>query len=321
MSAGGSSTAAGTAPVLTGADEKSTAAAVSPATTSNNPGSYEELHRKCRDVFPMCFEGAKVMVQKGLSSHFQVSHTLSISPANTGYRFGATFVGNKQVGPGEAFPVLLGDTDAAGNTSATFLHQFGDRWRLKLQSQVQGGKLSAAQGTLEYRGRLATLGLTLANTDVIGESGIVVTQLLRRITPRLDLGAELVYQYGKQIPGSQISVLSYAARYNGDNFTASGTIGSSGLHLCYHHKQVENLSFGVEFESNFRVQEALTTFAYQAELPDEGVTMRASIDTNWTVGGVFEKKLSQNLPFTLAISGMLNHVKAQGKFGIGLIIG
>lgn len=72
MSAGGSSTAAGTAPVLTGADEKSTAAAVSPATTSNNPGSYEELHRKCRDVFPMCFEGAKVMVQKGLSSHFQV---------------------------------------------------------------------------------------------------------------------------------------------------------------------------------------------------------------------------------------------------------
>uniref|UniRef100_A0A914S2F2 Uncharacterized protein n=1 Tax=Parascaris equorum TaxID=6256 RepID=A0A914S2F2_PAREQ len=49
--------------------------------------------------------------------------------------------------------------------------------------------------------------------------------------------------------------------------------------------------------------------------------MRASIDTNWTVGGVFEKKLSQNLPFTLAISGMLNHVKAQGKFGIGLIIG
>lgn len=44
------------------------------ATTSdNNPGSFEELHRKCREVFPMCFEGAKVMVQKGLSSHFQVS--------------------------------------------------------------------------------------------------------------------------------------------------------------------------------------------------------------------------------------------------------
>ncbi|VDM79458.1 unnamed protein product [Strongylus vulgaris] len=38
---------------------------------STNPGSYEELHRKARDVFPTCFEGAKVMVSKGLSSHFQ----------------------------------------------------------------------------------------------------------------------------------------------------------------------------------------------------------------------------------------------------------
>lgn len=38
-----------------------------------NPGAYDELHRKCRDIFPMCFEGAKVMLQKGLSNNFQVS--------------------------------------------------------------------------------------------------------------------------------------------------------------------------------------------------------------------------------------------------------
>ena len=49
--------------------------------------------------------------------------------------------------------------------------------------------------------------------------------------------------------------------------------------------------------------------------------MRASADTNWTVGAVFEKRLSPTLPFTLAISGLLNHVKGQGKFGVGLIIG
>uniref|UniRef100_F1LAW2 Import receptor subunit TOM40 n=1 Tax=Ascaris suum TaxID=6253 RepID=F1LAW2_ASCSU len=291
------------------------------ANPSNNPGTYSDIHRKCRDVFPMCFEGARCMVQKGLSSHFQVTHVLSISPANTGYRFGATYVGNKEVAPGDVFPVLLGDTDVTGNTSATFLHHFADRWMLKLQSQVQGGSLTAAQGTLEYRGRLATLGLTLANPDIIGDSGVIVGQFLRRLTSRWDIGAEFACQYGKQIPGSQITVLSYAARYNGDNFTASGTMGNTGVQLCYHHKQVENLSFGIEFASNFRTREALTTFAYQAELPEEGVTMRASIDTNWTVGGVFEKKLSVNLPFTLAISGLLNHIKAQGKFGIGLIIG
>ncbi|CAD6198631.1 unnamed protein product [Caenorhabditis auriculariae] len=287
---------------------------------SNNPGSYEELHRKARDVFPTCFEGAKLMVNKGLSSHFQVSHTLSLSPMNTGYRFGATYVGTNQVGPAEAYPILLGDTDVSGNTTATLLHQIGV-WRTKIQGQVQQGKLAGAQATFERRGRLSTLGLTLANIDVVSESGIMVGQLLRRLTNRLDIGAEIVYQYGKQIPGSQISVLSYAARYSAPFWTAAATLGSTGAHLTYYHKQADNLAFGVEFECNANVGEAVTTIAYQAELPEEGVTMRASVDTNWSVGGVFEKRLSQQMPFTLALSGTWNHVKAAGKFGIGLIIG
>ncbi|ETN78259.1 eukaryotic porin [Necator americanus] len=258
------------------------------------PGSYEELHRKARDVFPTCFEGAKVMVSKGLSSHFQVSHTLSISPANTGYRFGATYVGSKVVGPQEQYPIFLGDTDVAGNTTATVLHQFGtrlssylshhirfrksrlgDNYRLRLQGQVQQNKLVGAQGTFERRGRLTTLGLTLANTDLVNESGVLVGQMLRKLTERLDVGAEFLYQYGKQIPG--------------------------GVFI--------------------KIPCAVGTIAYQAELPDEGVTMRASIDTNWSVGGVFEKRLSQQLPFTLALSGLFNHSKVAGKFGVGLIIG
>jgi mitochondrial import receptor subunit TOM40 len=291
-------------------------------TQSHNPGSYDELHRKCREVFPTCFEGMKFMVQKGLSSHFQISHTVSVSQANTGYRFGATYVGSKQTGPGESFPVLLGDTDASGNTSATVLHQFGDKWRLKLQGQVQQSKLSAAQSTFERRGRLSTLGLTVANPDLVNGNGIVVGHFLRRITERFDLGAELVYQYDKKnIPGKQMSVLSYAARYSAPTWIASGTVGPTGLHGSYYHKQSDTLQFGVEFESNFRLQEAVTTLAYQVDLPEANMTLRASFDTNWTVGGVLEKKLSTQLPFSLAISGLLNHVKAQGKFGVGLIIG
>lgn len=38
--------------------------------------------------------------------------------------------------PTDAFPVILGDTDTAGNTSATFVHQWG-KFRVKLQSQIQ----------------------------------------------------------------------------------------------------------------------------------------------------------------------------------------
>ncbi|VDM51732.1 unnamed protein product [Angiostrongylus costaricensis] len=280
-----------------------------PSKPSTNPGSYEELHRKARDIFPTCFEGAKVMISKGLSSHFQVSHTLSISPTSTGYRFGATYVGTKVVGPQEQYPIFLGDTDVAGNTTATVVHQFGDNYRLRLQGQVQQNKLVGAQGTFERRGRLTTLGLTFANTDVVNESGVVVGQLLRKLTNNIDVGTELLYQYGKQIPGQKLSMLSYSLRYTTPIWTAVATLGSSGAHFTYYHKQTDNLSFGVEFESNTNVGEAVGTFAYQAELPDEGVTMRASIDTNWSVGGVFEKRLSQQLPFTFAMSGLFNHAK------------
>jgi mitochondrial import receptor subunit TOM40 len=289
---------------------------------NQNPGSYEDLHRKCRDVFPMCFEGAKIAIQKGLSQFFQVSHTVSISPANTGYRFGATYIGPIETGPGEMFPVMLADIDGSGNTSATIVHQFAEKYRFKFQSQIQKNQIAGAQGTLERRGKLSTYGLMLGNIDLVNQSGVAVGHLLRRITERLDLGAELVYQYDKkQLPGGQISALSYALRYTAPTWSFSTTAGAAGITSTYHHKQTDHLQFGVEFEANFRAGESVTTFAYQAELPDAGATMRASIDTNWTVGAVFEQRLSPSLPFTLAISGLLNHAKAAGKFGVGLSIG
>lgn len=89
------------------------------------------------DVFPVNFEGAKLMVSKGLSNHFQVSHTLNMSSVTpSGYRFGATYVGTKQLSPNEAYPVLFGDIDPSGNLNANILHQFGKHIRLKFVSQV-----------------------------------------------------------------------------------------------------------------------------------------------------------------------------------------
>ena len=52
----------------------------------------------------MCFEGGTLRVNKGLNSHFQVSHTLNL-PTNpqspSGYKFGATYVGTKMLSPTE----------------------------------------------------------------------------------------------------------------------------------------------------------------------------------------------------------------------------
>lgn len=87
---------------------------------------------------PVFFEGAKLMVNKGLSNHFQVSHTINLcSAAPSGYRFGATYVGTKQFGPSEAFPVILGDIDPSGNLNANIIHQFAPNIRCKFASQVR----------------------------------------------------------------------------------------------------------------------------------------------------------------------------------------
>lgn len=97
------------------------------------------------DVMPVFFEGAKLMVNKGLSNHFQVSHTINLtSAAPSGYRFGATYVGTKQFGPSEAFPVILGDIDPSGNLNANIIHQFAPNVRCKFASQVSHLRLSAA---------------------------------------------------------------------------------------------------------------------------------------------------------------------------------
>jgi mitochondrial import receptor subunit TOM40 len=66
--------------------------AASPAApeADRNPGTMEDLHKKCKDVFPMYFEGCKFLVNKGLSNNFQVSHTLTMSnTVPSGYRQGA----------------------------------------------------------------------------------------------------------------------------------------------------------------------------------------------------------------------------------------
>ncbi len=64
------------------------------AAPDRNPGTMEDLHKKCKDVFPMYFEGCKFGVTKGLSSSFQVSHTLTMSnTVPSGYRQEAAALG------------------------------------------------------------------------------------------------------------------------------------------------------------------------------------------------------------------------------------
>ncbi|CAN7990138.1 unnamed protein product [Ixodes pacificus] len=286
-----------------------------------NPGTLEDLHKKCKDIFPVNFEGGRLMVNKGLSNHFQISHTLNMSSVTpSGYRFGATYVGTQQFSPSEAYPVLLGDIDPSGNLNANIIHQFTPQLRTKVAAQIQDSRYVATQLTADYRAPTYTASATFGNIDVLGGSGVVVSHYLQNVTPNVALGAELAYQYGPQVPGGEIAVLSMAGRYTGPNYVVSGTVGMAGAHCCYYHRGSETTQVGVEVETNYRAGESVASIGYQVDLPKANLVFRGMVDSNWTVGAVLEKKLHP-LPFSFALSGMLNHAKNQSRFGCGLIIG
>lgn len=55
--------------------------------------------------------------------------------------------------------------------------------------------------TTDYKGDDYTASLTLGNLDIVNSSGIAVGHYLQRVYPKVDLGTEIAYQYGPQIPG------------------------------------------------------------------------------------------------------------------------
>ncbi|KAM6986687.1 mitochondrial import receptor subunit TOM40 homolog [Aplochiton taeniatus] len=286
--------------------------------TLPNPGAFEECHRKCKEVFPMQMEGVRLVVNKGLSNHFQVNHNVMLSTlGDSSYRFGATYVGTKQMGPAEFFPVMVGDMDNGGSLNAQIIHQVSGRVRSKLAFQTQQQKFVNWQGDAEFRGEDFTAAVTMGNPDVLVGSGIIVAHYLQSMTSSLALGGELVYH---RRPGEEGSVMSLAGRYTGNNFIATLTVGGAGAHASYYHKANDQLQVGVELEASTRMQDTSVSFGYQLDLPKANLLCKGSIDSNWMVGATLEKKLIP-LPLSLILGAFLNHRKNKFQCGFGITIG
>lgn len=104
------------------------------------------------------------MLTRGLSNHFQISHTINMSSITpSGYRFGATYVGTKQISPSEAYPILLGDIDPSGNLNASILHQFKPQIQAKFGAQVILYTSNLEKFIYLFTFRFKTLNLLSAN--------------------------------------------------------------------------------------------------------------------------------------------------------------
>ncbi|XP_077697419.1 mitochondrial import receptor subunit TOM40B isoform X2 [Eretmochelys imbricata] len=252
-----------------------------------NPGSFDELHRKCKEVFPQQMEGVKLIINKALSSHFQT------------------------------FPMLVGDIDSGGSLNAQVLHLVAERIRTKAVFQTQQARFVTWQFDGELRGDDYTATLTLGNPDVLSQSVIVVAHFLQSVTSRLVLGGEMVYH---RRPGEEGAIVTLAGKYTALKWVATLNIGYGGAHASYYHRANEQVQVGVELEANTRLQDTTFAFGYQLNLPKANMVFRGLLDSNWCVGGVLEKKLPP-LPVTLALGAFLNHWKNRFHCGFSVIVG
>lgn len=266
------------------------------------------------------------MVSKGLSSHFQIGHTLTMSSVSpTGYRFNATYVGPNQISPEESYPVLLGDISPNGSLNANIIQSLNASTRLKIHAQFDEGLYGRCnhQFIFEHKGSDYTAACSLVNADPISMSGIAVLQYLQSVTPTIDVGTELAYQRSPMAPPSGMAVVSMAGRWKDidDKCSLSGTISTHRINLCYFQKAMDKLDFAVEVETDLRESASVGTLGYKYELPEANMLFKGSFNSNWTATAVLEKRLLP-LPFTFSISGQLTHgKKSDFKLGCGLQIG
>ncbi|XP_076174159.1 mitochondrial import receptor subunit TOM40 homolog 1 [Ptiloglossa arizonensis] len=287
-----------------------------------NPGSFEDLHIRVKDLYPPNFEGARLTINKILSEYFSVTHSITLSSVTpSGYKFGAKYVGTKTVGPIEKYPIITGEISPSGYLTAAFVHTLGCRLRYKLSAQVSDGKYKASSSSLEYRANDFTVAVTIANPRIVKKQGTIVMHFLQSITSRIALGTEIACLRGSKVPGGQQTVMCMAFRYSTGPTTLSGTIGEAGLHLCYHRKASSQLELGVELETNMRTHYSIATIVYRVDVPYADLVFRGIVNSETTVGGVFEKRLYPIPESSLIISALLNHQKQQFRVGVGLNIG
>ncbi|CAK8694276.1 unnamed protein product [Clavelina lepadiformis] len=280
-------------------------------------GTFEELHKPCKDIALMPFDGIKFTVNKGLSSHFQVQHSVTLNNEKSSYKFGSTFVGSKQPSPTEAYPVMVGEMSNEGDLQAQFIHQIFSPVKLKCIAQTSGSKFQSLQIGADIQLKDASISMVTADPNLLEGTGMLVVHYLQAITPKLAMGSELLFQRAKH---RQQAMITLAGRYQTKDWQLAATLGMAGLHTSFYRKANENVQVGVEMEASLKTMESVMTLAYQFDLPKMNLLFKGMMTSEWTVGSSLEKKLLP-LPITLQLTGSYNIKKDKVSCGIGAVLG
>lgn len=183
----------------------------------DGPCAIENINNKAHGIFPVPFTGIKLLINKGLSPHFQVSHTVALNSGdNAGYRFGATFAGHNKVSETEAYPVIMGEIQPNGQMMAQIVTQIHPLVRMRYMAQIQKFQMVGQQISTEFRNDKWQSGITLINPDLDRGQFMTAVDTMRKVSSNLYLGSMFFYHYSSQLPGGRDGVWSFGGKYVSD---------------------------------------------------------------------------------------------------------
>ncbi|KAI8378513.1 eukaryotic porin/Tom40 [Blakeslea trispora] len=280
-----------------------------------SPGKFERLHAEAtKDTFTTnyLFDGAQANIVKELSGNFHVQHQFSLGSQVMPpmYNFMSGYMTERTM--------LQGTMDNDTNLNGVLRHAWSPFSVTKVVAQfTHMAGHSMVQLDQEFNGSDYSVNLKAMNPNPLEFTGLYMASYLQSVTQQLAIGSEIVLQ--RPTPDMEETAMSLVGKYTGKDYIATAQFqGAGAIQASYYQRINEKVDFGVEL--NLMVQggrrEAVATVGGKFDFRQ--ATFRGQIDTTGKVSAVLEEKMAPG--FSFLISGDLDHMKGQSKFGVGIML-
>ncbi|KAI9028091.1 eukaryotic porin/Tom40 [Phycomyces nitens] len=279
-----------------------------------NPGSFERLHREVKDTFTTnyLFDGAQANIVKELSGNFHVQHQFSLGSQVMPpmYNFMSGYMTERTM--------VQGTMDNDTNLNAVIRQMWSPRMATKIVAQLTNMPgHSMLQVENDYTGSDFSLNLKAMNPNPMEFTGLYMASYLQSVTRNLAVGSEVVLQ--RPTPDMEETAMSLVAKYTGSDFIATAQLqGMGAIQASYYQRINEKVDFGVELNMMVQGQRREAVATVGGKFDFRQATFRGQIDTTGRVSAVLEEKMAPG--FSFLVSGDLDHVKGQSKFGVGIML-
>jgi len=277
-----------------------------------NPGKYEDLNHESRAITDTqeAFDGLVCDITRTFGERFQIAHRLSLgsSAEPPSYNFNAHWAGG--IDPTNRRPpqmLLMTRITSEGQLIGRAHRYLTPNLQMKLTGQT----------TSEPHNNGANIELDYEGADWSGQfkwvsPGTYGLTYHQAVTRHLSLGCDMFYRYQQGI-----TLGSYGARYNTDNWVASAMYNPSTWHASYTQKVSDKVGLATEWVmQQGREGQFESMWILGLETRFRMSTFRAHIDSAAKIFAHLEEAVNPQMK--VMFSAELDHKKKQYKFGMGL---